>query len=119
MITFILLLTLLAIGTYLFMETRYDAIGFIMCLLAAILIFIHSFLYFTAEYDYEIFVEERNAFEQTLNNSREAGNDYETAAIVKEVAQWNQRLAKSKYNNKTFLLGQYVDDRIEKLDPIK
>ena len=119
MTTLIILIVLVAIGGYLTTTMNFDLLGVIMCVVFGSCLLIHSITYFTVEYKYELFVEERNAFEQTLNEARKNGNKYETAAIVKEVAKWNQKLAKHKYNNKTILFDQYIDDRIELLEPIK
>lgn len=80
---------------------------------------VHLGHFLTVNYRYEVFLSKRNAFELTLKNSRENGNELESAAIVKDVAKWNQKLAAAKYNNKTLFLGQYIDDRVEDLQPIK
>ena len=72
-----------------------------------------------SSYNYDKFVVRRNAFEQTLNECRLNGNQYETAAIVKEVSDWNQQLAENKLDNSKFLMDTYVDDRFEQLKPIK
>ena len=79
----------------------------------------HSLVYFTQEYEFEKFVSKRNAFEETLNNARGNGRDLESAAIIKDVAQWNMELAEYQYMNSHWFLGQYIDDRIESLIPIR
>ena len=119
MTTLIILIVLVAIGGYLTTKWDYEILGGIMCLIFGLWLLFHSIAYFTVEYEYGLFVEKRNAFEQTLNEARNNGNEYETAAIVKEVAQWNQKLAEYKYDNKTIFFDQYIDDRIELLEPIK
>ena len=120
MITGIILAVLIGIGIYLVNKSYdYDMLGGLMCVLFGIYLVVHLFALALVNYEYGMFVEKRNAFEQTLKLSRENGNDYETAAIVKEVAQWNIKLAERKYDNKTFVLDQYIDDRIETLEPIK
>jgi len=119
MTTLIILIVLVAIGGYLTTKWDYEILGAMMCFIFGLLILIHSIMFFTVEYDYGLFVEKRNAFKETLNEARKNGNEYETAAIVKEVAQWNKKLAEYKYKNKTIFLDQYIDDRIELLEPIK
>jgi len=64
-------------------------------------------------------VAKRDAFESTLIESRLNGNELETAAIVGKVAEWNESLAESKVWKETWLLNQYIDDRIYTLKPIK
>lgn len=59
------------------------------------------------------------AIESTLAQSRLNGNEYESAAIVKEVSEWNINLAEFKYNNQNWYIGQFIDDRFENLNPIK
>lgn len=119
MITLIILIVLVAIGGYLTTKWDYEVLGIIMCLIFGLWLIIHFFAWGLVSYKYGLFVEKRNAFEQTLQVARENGNEYETAAIVKDVAEWNQKLAEYKYDNKTIFLDQYIDDRIELLEPIK
>lgn len=117
--TLIILIVLVAIGGYLTTKWDYKGLGFIMCLIFGTYLLFHAFAWGLVSYEYGLFVEKRNAFEQTLKVARENGNDYETAAIVKEVAQWNVRLAEYKYDNNTLYFDQYIDDRVELLEPIK
>ena len=120
MITLIILTVLTTIGIYIAIKSYdFDILGVVMALVCVFWILIHSLVFFTQGYYYGLFVEKRQAFEQTLNNARENGNDYETAAIVKEVAIWNVSLAEKKYDNKNWYLGQFEDDRIEDLEPIE
>lgn len=119
MTTLIILIVLVAIGSYLLTKYRYALLGSIMCGLFGVWTVIHGIAWGIAPYEYGLFIEKRNAFEQTLKVARENGNKYETAAIVKDVSEWNQKLAEYKYNNKIIFLGQYVDDRVELLNPIK
>jgi hypothetical protein len=119
MITLIVLIVLVIVGIYLSTTWEYDALGFSMCIIFGIWLALHSIALILVTYDYNIFVEKRNAFEYTLKESRENGNKYETATIVKDVAEWNIELAKYKYNNSTIFLDQYIDDRVELLELIK
>lgn len=117
--TLIILIVLIAIGGYLTTTWNYEVLGVIMCLIFGISLLFHAFAWGLVSYEYGLFVAKRNAFEQTLNLARESGNEYETAAIVKEVAQWNVKLAEAKYDNKTLCFDQYIDDRVEFLELIK
>jgi hypothetical protein len=117
--TLIILIGLIVLGGYLSTTWDYDLLGESMCFLFGLLFIIHIFAWGTTSYRYNQFVAQRNAFEQTLQEARKSGNVYETAAIVKEVTQWNVDLAEQKYDNKTFFFSPYVDDRIVLLKPIK
>lgn len=119
MITLIILIVLVAIGGYLTTKWDYELLGIIMCVIFGLWLIIHSFAWGLVSYEYGLFVEKRNAFEHTLQVARENGNEYETAAIVKEVAQWNVKLAEYKYDNKTMYFDQYINDSVELLEPIK
>lgn len=122
MITLIILIALTAIGIWLFDKDDDDwqvVVGIIMFLVFGLWAIIHILCLSFVSYDYGLFVEKRNAFEQTLITSRANGREYETAAIVKEVAQWNVKLASLKYRNKNFYHSQFIDDRIESLKPIE
>ncbi len=118
MTTFFILIALIVIGRYLTSKLGYKSLELAALILVPYLI-IHSIVWGLVSYEYGLFVEKRNSFEQTLKFARANGNKYESAAIVKEVAQWNIELAKYKYNNKTLFLDQYIDDRMESLEPIK
>lgn len=121
-LTTFILLALLALGIFL-MRKDWDwesgPIGLILVFASAVLLFFHAVYVIAAPYDYGQFEAKRNAFETTLNEARATGNQMEAVAILKEVAEWNADLASRKYDNSTFLFGQYVDDRIETLKPIK
>jgi len=120
MILIFILLALIILGGYIMNTSyNYEPLGFMMVAIFSIWLLIHTIMWGLTTYDYYMFVVKRNAFEQTLSDSRENGNEYETAAIVKEVAEWNISLATRQYDNKTFYLDQYHDDRIEDLKPIK
>lgn len=120
MILLIILLGLMALGIFIaYKSYKYDILGIFMALVFGCLVLAHCLPFFTKGYHYGLLVEERNAFEQTLNKSREKGSENEAAAIVKEVARWNIKLAKYKYDNKNWFLGQYVDSRIETIEPIE
>jgi uncharacterized membrane protein len=119
MLTSIILILLVVLGIYSLRSYTYEVFGMIAVPIFGLYLMVHILCCLIKSYEYELFVEERNAFEQTLNESRKSNNLYESAAIVKQVAEWNQELAKMKYNNKTILFYQYVDDRCELLEPIK
>ena len=119
MITLIILIVLVAIGGCLTTKWDSELSGIIMCLIFGLWLITHSFAWGLVSYEYGLFVEKRNAFEQTLQVARENGNEYETAAIVKGVAKWNVKLAEAKYDNKTMYFDQYIDDRVDLLEPIK
>ena len=119
MTTSIILIALLLISGYLTTLWDYEELGVIMCVIFGLCLIAHSISWGVVGYNYGLFVEKRNAFEQTLIVARENGNEYETATIIKEVARWNVNLAEYKYNNKTLFFGQYIDDRIDTLEPIK
>ena len=120
MVGIIIGVVLFLIGLYLSIKTyNYDMLGAILSIFTGIYLFIHILSLSLVEYNYNIFVTHRDAFEKTLLDARLNGNEYETAAIVKDVAKWNIRIADQKYDNKTLFFDQYIDDRFETLEPIK
>lgn len=120
MILTIILVVVVIIGILVAIKSYdYDILGGIIAFIFGLWLIIQLVSLLTVSYYYELFVVKRAAFEKTLNNARENGNEYETAAIVKEVAEWNTSLAEKKYDNKNWFLGQYEDDRVETLEPIK
>ncbi len=115
----IILIVLVLIGVYLSTTWDFDLLGFLMIAFFGSYLLIHILFWLVASYEYELFVEKRQAFEQTLANAREAEREYEVAAIIKDVAEWNVKLARQKHDNNFFLLDSYIDDRFEDLEPIK
>jgi len=121
--TILLILLILIVGFSL-IALKVEMIGLeiISMLIAACLglyLIFHVILWSTSSYSYNKWVLERESFVETLKESRDNGRELESVAIIKEVAEWNKSLISNKYDNKTFLLGDYVDDRVETLKPIK
>jgi hypothetical protein len=73
----------------------------------------------TVEYDYEMMVAERNAYQSTLNGLREINNEFETLAIGTDIIEFNKNLAKEKVQNESWFYGPYIDDRIINIKPVK
>jgi hypothetical protein len=120
MTTLIILIVIIAVGVKLLNSWDFGMLGGLMAVFGSILLLIHLLCWgFVSYYDYNQFKTQRNAFEQTLKSARANGNQYETAAIVKEVAEWNIKLASKKYDNTIWVFGQYIDDRIDSLNPIR
>lgn len=119
MITTIVLLALLVLGICLITTDDFNILGLIIAFIVSFILLFHVPFILMVEYDYELFVEKRNAFEETLKDARENGSDIERAAIIQNVSDWNVKLAAAKYDNTTWLLDQYIDDRVMELEPIK
>ena len=120
MIIAIILSLLTGFGIYLCIKSYdYEFTGLTLTAVFGLYLIIHLLAWSLASYDYNIFVEKRNAFEKTLETVRSNGRELEAAAITKEISEWNQKLASRKYSNKIFLLSDYIDDRIESLEPIE
>jgi len=122
MVTFIVLTVLIVLSVVVIKRTKHDFIEFslfILAFLCTIFLIIHSLSWGFKSFNYEIFATQRDSFELTLKDARERGSEYETATITKEVAQWNTTLATDKYMNNHWFFGQYVDDRIQTLEPIR
>lgn len=119
MLTIIICIVLIIIGSVLLNTWDFDFFGFIILFCSAIYLIVHVTAISLKSYSYEKFVVRRDAFEQTLHAARENGNEYETAAIVKEVAEWNQYLRSQQYDNGTVFFDQYIDDRVMDLEPIE
>ena len=79
----------------------------------------HLFSIVSRYVDYEEIVIKRSVIHNVLVELRKVENNIESAAVLKDIIDFNTSLAKMKYYNKTFLFGQYVDDRIESIEPIK
>ena len=119
MIILIILIVILLIGLYLMSKSITNVTGFLISIFSGAYIIIHVICWITAPYDYNSFVAQREAFVETLEHSRKSGNVYESATIMTEISQWNQELAKCKYQNTLFFLDDYIDDRIDDLTFIK
>lgn len=121
MITFLILGVLIVLCIFaLFIELEFvETLSSITLVLSILFLVIHSLIYFPQSYAYNMIKLDRETFETSLNESRKNGNEFESAAILTEVIEFNSKLARKKYNNKNPFLGQYIDDRIENIKAIK
>jgi len=97
----------------------YGVLGIIICFSSGFYLLIHLLFWSLASYDYNKFITKRQAFVETLQFARKNKSQFELASITSEVSEWNKKLASLKYDNNTFLLKDYIDDRISSLEPIK
>lgn len=120
MTIFLILLSITCLGIFItYRSYDYDIVGIIMSFVFGGYLIMHIILWSISSYSYEIFVIKRQAFIETLNYARVNKNSFELASITKDISIWNQKLYEAKYNNKMFLLKDYIDDRVENLEPIK
>jgi len=117
---FFILLVLTILGIVVAMRSYdFELLGGILALCAGFYLIFHTLFWSLASYDYNKFVTKRQAFVETLQYARKNESKFELASITREVSEWNQQLASSKYDNSVFLLKDYVDDRISSLEPIR
>lgn len=124
MITGIIFFTLDLLGGLLVYKNRYrndllHFIGFCTSVIFTTILFLHLLFISTVEYEYNIWLAKRNAFEETLSAARQSGNKYEVAAIVSEISKWNEELSVAKFKKDHWYFSQYYDDRVKTLEPIK
>jgi len=120
MIIFLILIALTSAGLLItYKSYDYDIIGLIMSMIFGCYLIMHTIMWSVSSYGYEIFMVKRQAFVETLKYARENKNMLELASITKDISEWNQKLYEAKYDNNVFLLKDYIDDRVESLEPIK
>lgn len=118
----ILILTALTVVGILLGQSWNDGVSFtgvVLAVLSILFMIVHLLMYLPKSYTYEKWVTERESFESTLREARQNSSELERAAMTKEVAEWNRKLAGAKYDNNHWFFGQYIDDRVETLEPIK
>ena len=115
------ILSVLFIAGFLIVKKSYDyeVLGIIICFCSGFYLLMHVLFWSLSSYDFNKFVTKREAFVETLKYARKNESQFELASITREVSEWNQQLASSKYDNNVFLLKDYVDDRISTLEPIR
>jgi len=117
---FFILSVLFVLGIFIVKKSYdYELLGIIIFVCSGFYLLIHILLWSIASYEYNKFSTKRKAFVETLQYARENESKFELASITREVSEWNQQLASSKYDNSVFLLKDYVDDRISSLEPIR
>ena len=117
--TAIILIVLFIFGAYLSEETDYIELGAIIAVVCVALFIANIVGWTSTSYRYNVLEIERNSFVSTLKHARENGSELEVATIVRDIVKWNKELMVYKYQNKIFILGNYIDDRVELLEPIK
>jgi hypothetical protein len=75
----------------------------------------------TASHKYDEFMLERDSFEQTIKTFKISPNEntLEVTSLTKDVIKWNYKLAILKRDNNKWFLKDFVDDRFDKVQPIK
>jgi sensor domain CHASE-containing protein len=126
MITGLVFFIIAALGALLVYKNReyhgndfFEFIGLVLSVVFSIVLIIHILSIVSIEYDYNIWLAKRNAFEETLSAARQSGNKYEVAAIVSEISKWNEELSVAKFKKDHWYFSQYYDDRVKTLEPIK
>ena len=122
MITFLILITLVVVCYFLIDKAEYTKLEWLnwtVLVSSSLYLFIHSIFYPLSSFDYELLEADRNSIQQSLDDSRLLGNEYESATILKDVVGFNRSLAKRKYMNNTLFFNQYIDDRIDFLKPVQ
>jgi hypothetical protein len=120
-ITLIILIPIV-IGIYLSIKyylEGLDALGWFLIIIFGAIFIVHIIACSLSKYQHDLFLQKRDAFELTLKDSRDSKKELETAAILKNVSEWNIELAEKKFDNSTFLLDCYIDDRIESVEYIE
>lgn len=64
-------------------------------------------------------IERYDAVRLTIERSRQAGREYETAALVRELVQVNQGLASARYWNESLWTDWYIVDEYAALEPLR
>ena len=116
----IILLALTTLGILISIKCyNYDFLGVIISFITGFCFICHIFFWSLAGYEYNKFVIKRKAFVETLEYARKNESQFELASITRDILEWNNKLASLKYDNNTFLLKDYIDDRVENLEPIQ
>ena len=63
-------------------------------------------------------IERYKALQETLDNAREYGNEYEKATVVNSIIGMNKDIREKQYWNKT-IFDIFIPDEIDKLELIK
>jgi hypothetical protein len=79
----------------------------------------HIIVWSLSSYEYNMFVAKRTVVIEALNSARQRNSNYELALISRDVLKLNNELAQKKYQNSVFLAKDLIDDRIDKLKPIR
>lgn len=90
-----------------------------LAILFGCFLFFHLLFCIGIGYDYRQLETKRMSMQKTLDEARVNGRELEAASILRDVTTFNAELASLKLKNSTFLLGQYVDDRVDTLQPIQ
>lgn len=109
----------LALGIYWIGTDDKDFLGLILIMLSILAIIPNIWSLAMVEYRYQSLVAQRESYQATLIEARKSGTEYELAAITHRIMEWNSALAQEKVDNKTWVYGRYVDDRVEHVQPIK
>ena len=126
MITGLVFFIITALGALLTYKNRgfqgnefFGFMGLALSLVFSFVLTIHVLFIVSVEFDYNTWLTKRASFEQTLDVARQGENKYEVAAIVADIAKWNEQLAVAKFKQTHWYFSQYYDERVQILKPIK
>ena len=114
------LVALIIIGVIIDKKSEYGSVfGILIYVLTGFMLIIHLICWSISGYQYHICLVERNAIQSTIDYGRTNEKYIESAAILSKISDFNKELAEYKYNNTTWILDCYIDDRVINMEPIK
>ena len=121
MIIILIILGMLTIGGIWLdrVSCKYDAIGFVAAMLCGVLLAAALIMLPLNYYNTIADIQEYKAFKETVEEARKTNiSEIERAAILQDIAKWNQYTANAKYWNKS-IFDIYIPDEVENLEMLK
>ena len=121
MIILTVLIVFLLVGLFLVMK-EFSGItwflGSFVFTVSGIILIVAFILLLSESYAVESFIIERDSTEKTYSRARAKGRPLESAAIQKDIAEINRKLASLQYYNQT-IFNIWIPDRIDDIKSIK
>jgi len=115
----IILVSLIVLGFILSRYFKTEILGITLVFIFVVLFIIHIIGWVFIDINYSRISINRNILQTTLDSARKNNKKFELAITTFVVIEFNNELALKKYYNTKPVIKYYIDNRVDKLKPIK
>ena len=123
MLTLIVLIVLLIAGIIINSKASelsgLEVFAQILIVISGLLLLIHIIVWPVTHFETNVDIAKIEAFEITIEESRQNVSEFERAAILQDIAEWNEKIVTYQMCNKNWFLDQYIPDSVDDLKLLK
>ena len=118
MVIIIILIALLIISVVMMCieNELFEVVGLLLTIFTTVLLILSIIFMICKPFEYKRMIAKREGIVQTL--SKTSLSEIERAGVVSKIIEFNQELELYKSFNKTFIIGDFISDKFEDMQPI-